>query len=230
MATGSDLFTRMQRWIPELRNAAAGEQTRAYGHLTEAQEELVNEVNDLDEDILTKSATASTVADQKRYALPTDFDGMRYLEYVRDDDTDDTVRLDPIQRIHHKEDYDQGDDGVDWWWPTATLAAPTGQPRAYLRVGDFFELRPIPDDAYTLRMWYFPRLSAISSGSTVELPEALHMALVYKACIAERVYRHQKFDDLFALYQSALGSALRRLGDWSDDGPLTVNYTGYHDI
>lgn len=227
MATidGDALFTRMERVMPELRNAASAEKTRSISHLADAQEELVTEVNSLDADILLKSATVVTVADQRRYSLPSDYDGDRFAEYVRDDSTDDTIELDPLQYIADKDRY-QNLDGS--WLVTASTAS--GSPAGYLIFGEFLQIIPIPDAVYTVRMWYQPRQTAIAASVNTSLPQALWQSLVLKACIAERIYRHMEFTDLQFRLDRALALGMARLGDWHDHGARYVNYIDDHEV
>lgn len=220
MATGDDLLQRLADLIPEYSKGTSAEDNRALRHLNSVQELLAGDLRAIGEDYLLVSATFSTVADQKRYGLPTDFHAVRYMEYVETDATDDTKRIMPMSDIPDKE----WAEGAYRRYLDASTSS-KGKPAYYLMAGDFIELRPIADDAYTVRMWYTQNLSAITAVSTIEIPEDLMDALVYGAAMRERIYRRDEITDVDRQFEKARQRGLDALETRYQDGPSRVTYT-----
>lgn len=103
--------------------------------------------------LLTEDATASTVAADRRLPVPTDF----LLE--ADEDClwvqDSAGNYTPLE----KGEYDAS---LIYWGTTQ------GLPSGYALAGQYFQLFPIPDQAYTMRMKYYaadtsPAVMALSA-------------------------------------------------------------------
>lgn len=90
--------------------------------------------------LLTEDATASTTPGERRLLVPTDFlleseDGCLW----RVEDTGELTELD-------KGNFD---DSIAYW------GMEQGVPSGYATLGAYFQLFPIPDAAYTMRMKYY---------------------------------------------------------------------------
>lgn len=107
-------------------------------------------------DLIQETYSSTTVASTQEYAIPTNAyavkrvtcDG-RKLEEISFD-TDDEMTLDN----------------------NATTA--TGAPTAFTLWNDVMALRPIPDDAYTLKTYTLNRPQTLTISSTIELKEQWH--------------------------------------------------------
>lgn len=94
--------------------------------------------------LLSEKTTITTTADEERVQLPTDFlmeHEENGLTYVPADTDEDPVAL-------NKDDYDV----LKAYWGNET-----GEPEDYSLDGNYFRLFPIPDDTYTIHMFYYQR-------------------------------------------------------------------------
>ena len=91
--------------------------------------------------------TASTVADQRNLALPTNFIQMRNLQ----------INTSPITSLEYvtPEMYDRLYGGSD-----------TGTPKAYTTLADEIQLGPIPASVQTIEMLFYKRFDALTSSAT----------------------------------------------------------------
>ncbi len=110
--------------------------------------------------VLEDSFETTTVAGTQEYAYPTNALGIKRVTY-------NGRRLEPIDFIK--------DDQITLW-NSATAAQ--GPPVAYVEWEETLALRPIPDSAYTLKVYAYCRPQEISAVSTLEIPAEYHMGLV----------------------------------------------------
>ena len=91
--------------------------------------------------------TASTVADQRNLALPTNFIQMRNLQ----------INTSPITSLEYvtPEMYDRLYGGSD-----------TGTPKAYTILADEIQLGPIPASVQTIEMLFYKRFDALTSSAS----------------------------------------------------------------
>ncbi len=223
MPTGSALTVDLARLMPEYDDSVAAEKTRALGHASVRQKEIAVEIRATDENYFLVSATFATVAARSpnRYSLPDDFGDMRHLERVLDDTVGSYKRIFPVGVLEHKDMSSQHVEVDDARVDTSTA---TGTPQSYLLGGDFLQLRPISDDAYTLRIWYDKTLGDIAAGMAIGLPLAFYPVLLYGTAVEERLYRRDDPASFESRYEVALARALRGLEQRSDDGPRRVTY------
>jgi hypothetical protein len=115
--------------------------------------------------LTTETASTPTVAGEESVAVPTGFlQEMEGQSVWLIDPSDDVTPLEL-----KKDEYDI----------LLQRYPGTGQPQAYALRGDFFMLRPTPDDIYTLRMRYFGRAPLLSSN--IENVWSKHAADVFIA-------------------------------------------------
>ena len=175
-------FSRMQT-LSRL-NVGETDETNSYYSPTEV-EDLVNDAIEqvgLDTECLLTYSTVTTVEDQGRYSLPTDFSQMKYMEI----DRSSTLRYVLAQATI-----------TDFALMTSGNYTLKGQPAYYkLEIGATtnsatrapgdVSLYPIPDDNgddnYTLRMYYNQVPNRLSGPTEVsELPIQLHRAVTFYA-------------------------------------------------
>src|SRR3989304_6359844 len=101
-------------------------------------------IDNIDEDFFTTSKTFQTTANSKTYAWPSDCKRIRRIEHYNASDASDITRLDEITFPRTEM---QGD------WPFSA----SGKPRRYQVRGANFDLLPIPDAVYTMKIYYDQR-------------------------------------------------------------------------
>lgn len=106
-----------------------------------ANQKVNSLISSLKEDFFTASATFSTVGGQKSYIFPTDLRFLRRIEHTNALDITDVERLDELP-------FPDSEQHQDWQWVSQS------KPKRYRIVGNHFELWPIPDDIYTMRIYY----------------------------------------------------------------------------
>ncbi len=104
--------------------------------------------------------TTTTVASQQEYEFPTNAIAIKRITW-------DGKRLDEIT---FRED--------DWQTGMNAATTATGTPSSYAVFDRVIYLRPVPSAAYTLKLFTFDQAQEVSSTSTLDLPEDLHLDLV----------------------------------------------------
>lgn len=104
--------------------------------------------------------TTTTVVDQQEYTLPTNTTSVKRVTYNGD-------KLTPI-------DFRDDDDLILLNQTSVSSATPG----FYYTWGNSIFLRPIPDDTVTLKVWTFKRPQAVTTTSTLEVPEEYHLDMV----------------------------------------------------
>jgi len=119
------------------------------------------------------TTTLDTVADQKRYQLPSDLHIL--VDLILEDD-DNSRRL---VAVHPR----RFDDIIPY--PESDI---TGRPKWYVQYGNYVELYPIPDDAYNLHIRYYKFPSEMTSDSDTpditNVDDVLCAYAAYLACVA----------------------------------------------
>jgi hypothetical protein len=90
---------------------------------------------------MTVLATTATVADQQAYALPADFGDAIELH----------LNTDPVRVLTPSE------------WARIVEHSATGEPREYAITANQFVLGPTPDDAYTLKLYYYQTVTPLAA-------------------------------------------------------------------
>lgn len=93
------------------------------------------------DDFFTISKTFSTTTNTKSYTWPSDFGGLRRMEHYSTSDPSDIQKIDLLK-------FPRSEAGGEWPF------SQSGKSTRYVSFGDHFDLLPIPDAAYTLRMYY----------------------------------------------------------------------------
>jgi len=110
--------------------------------------------------IIERSYSTTTVSSQQEYDFPTDTISIKRVTW-------NGIKLKPITM--------REDDGVTGLNMTTTA---TGTPQYYWIWNYTISLRPIPNDAQTLKIWSYNQPSTLTSTSTIEIPSEFHMELV----------------------------------------------------
>lgn len=162
--TLSELRTLTSFWLQDTEN---GYFTTAIldVFINNAQRELQKLLLQAGESYYTICVETSTVANQRDYALPSDFLQLDLLERITQgsDDTAATERLYPLERSEIE---------VAGYNARATNQ---GLPYNYVLNKSTFSLYPVPDSVKTLRLWYSPRVTDMSNDAdTPDAPEDYH--------------------------------------------------------
>jgi len=142
--------------------------------INQAQREAQKKIIQAGESFYTKCVETTTVANQRDYAIPSDFMKLLRLERILDGsgDTASTQRLWPLTR----NEIDVADFN--------SQASDTGESFNYVLNQSTFSLYPVPNGAVTLRLWYVYRVTDMSAdGDTPDVPEDYHE---YIAILAAR--------------------------------------------
>lgn len=107
---------------------------------------------------MTQLATASTVANQDSYALPTDFGEAMEMH----------INNSPIEGLEPGS-----------WNRIKTLYQSTGIPQMWSITDDQFLLGPTPNDVYTIELYYYKVIPNLSSGNTTNWLLTNHPQLYY---------------------------------------------------
>lgn len=117
--------------------------------------ELAQETN-----CIERTFTTTTVSGTQEYDFPTNVLSIKRMTY-------DGAKLRPISM--------REDDALTGLNSSTTS---TGTPQYYYIWNKTVSLRPVPDDAKTLKVYAYTFPSTISSTSTLEVPEEFHMKLI----------------------------------------------------
>jgi hypothetical protein len=165
------------------------------------------------EDYFTVSATFSTIAATKSYTFPADCRFIRRMEVYSTSDTGDIEKLDEIR-------FPRTESGGEWPFPTS------GRPKRYTVFGTQFNLEPIPDAVYTLRIYYDSRPDDMAQDSeSPTSPVDFHDMVVYWACTlacAQNKESSEEFVGMFNLRKAELIQSLLSRG--SDDPRAVEGY------
>lgn len=165
-------------------------------------------------------ATASTVAGQEFYALPTDFMAPHRLQLS------DSVSKEPLIRVSN--------DWLDSNFETSDRARPVW----WAITASQFRLRPLPDAVYTMTLTYRKELTALSGDSdTNAWTEAAEMLIHHRTCWdiyahiirdlqMAQVHKSAELEALNALMRQSteIMSAGRLITEIPGRGSFNINY------
>lgn len=138
----SELRNRTRFWLNEL-----GTTNGFYGDsdldslINDGNQRLNRIITNITPNFFTVSSTFLTVANQKNYTLPADFQKMIRMETY---DPSNPTDIDKIAEISFPEVEIQG------LWPTTQV----GKPQRYFVRSNQFEFLPIPDAVHEVRIYY----------------------------------------------------------------------------
>jgi hypothetical protein len=128
-------------------------------------------ISNVRQDYFTISATFNTAVSTKSYALPSDCKFIRRMELYDTADANNLTKIDEIR-------FPRIEANGDW------LFTQNGQPRRYSIRGTQFDLYPIPDSVYPIRLYYDKTQLPLATDSDVPTaPTDYHDMIVYWACL-----------------------------------------------
>ena len=174
-------------------------------------------ISSVREDFFTVSATFPTVAGQRSYAMPSDCRFIRRMEIYDASNSNNILKLEEFRfpRIE-----------ASGPWPFQS----SGQPVGYVVRGEQFDLLPICDAVYTLRLYYDVRQDNLSGdSSSPSSPSDYHDAIVFWSCVLATMINGNpqedstgQFSTMFSLRKEELINSLLRRG--SDDPKAAEAY------
>jgi hypothetical protein len=155
------------------------------------------------QDYNTISAVFATVVGTKSYSFPTDCVFIRRLEIY---DTTNADHIDKVDELRFPRTEANGD------WP---FSGP-GQPQRYIIRGKQFDLLPIPDAIYNMRIYYDARPATLSADVDAPTsPPDFHDMIVFYACMLAKKQNEVDdagFADMFRTRKQELVQLLIRRG------------------
>lgn len=162
------------------------------------------------EDYFTESSTFSTVAATKSYAFPTDCRFIRRIEHYSTSDAGDIEKLDELKFPRTEM---QGE------WPFTE----TGRPKRYSVFGTQFNLGPIPDAVYTMRIYYDSRKSDLASDTdSPSSPTDFHDMIVYWTCVLALAQNKESSEEFVGLFNIRKAELIQSILSRGSDDPKTV--------
>jgi hypothetical protein len=123
------------------------------------------------EDFFTQSATFATVAGQKSYTLPEDCRFIRRMEMYDSSDSSSIIKMDELR-------FPRTEANGDW------MFVANGQPQRFYVIGNHFDLFPIPEGTFQMRMFYDVRQVQLATNTDVpSVPLDFHDMIVFWACV-----------------------------------------------
>jgi hypothetical protein len=123
------------------------------------------------EDWFTTSATFTTAAGTKTYAMPSDCRFIRRMEIYDPTDASDITKLDELR-------FPRTESGGEW------LYGQTQIPKAYTIREQQFDLLPTPDGTYNMRIYYdFRNTDLGTDTATPASPIDFHDMIIFLACL-----------------------------------------------
>ena len=175
-------------------------------------------ISGIKEDYFTISAVFQTVAETKSYNLPLDCRFVRRMEVY---DPADTHKIYKIDEIKFPQTEGNGP------WPFVY----SGRPMGYQVIGKRFDLLPIPDMTYDMRIYYDGRKNdlAIDTDSPY-IPADFCDAIVFWGCVLAATINGgpqedadiQRYTAMFSQRKEELIQSLLRRG--SDDTKAVVGF------
>jgi hypothetical protein len=111
------------------------------------------------------------VAGQKSYTLPIDCRFIRRLEIYDSSDVAYIIKLDELR-------FPRTEASGDW------IFASNGQPQKFYVIGNHFDLYPIPEGIFQMRMFYDVRqLNMAAEADVPTAPLDFHDMIVFWACV-----------------------------------------------
>jgi len=163
------------------------------------------------EDYFTISATFQTVAGQKSYSFPEDCRFIRRMEIYDPTNTSYIIKLDELR-------WPRIEANGDWMFPSTGA-----QPKRYITRGSQFDLYPIPDDVYDIRIYYDARPIAMDDDADIPTaPLDFHDMIVYWACLLAKKQNEEDDEGYAALFNARKVELIQTLINRGGEDPTTV--------
>ena len=170
-------------------------------------------ISNVKADYFTQSATFQTISGTKSYSFPTDCRFIRRMEII---DLSDPNRIYKVDEMKFPRTEASGP------WPFVY----SGRPSGYIVRGTQFDLYPIPDGNYDMRIYYDVRNADMASDSDQpSVPLDFQDMIVFWGCVLAEMINSEnpaEFASMFNVRKEELISTLLRRG--SDDPKPVEGY------
>lgn len=184
-------------WLDDL-NGGYFSDTQVNVWLNNAQRQCQSQLLQAGENYYLKPVQTSTVADQADYVVPSDFLKLHRLEIVLSGTgiNEDRVILEPIT-LNQQDPVSIGN----------------GRPEVYILKKNRLTLYPVPDQVYTLRLFYSYRVTDMSAdGDSPDVPEEFHEFLALHAAMDGYIKDNRDPSNLTKKYQEYI-TRFKQLAD-----------------
>lgn len=220
--TGADLLTRMKVLDNELQVTSGGDdESRCLTALDMAQDYFESVAASMPH-IGTTSDTIATVADTETTAWPATLKRVDSLWYIDPTTNKPAWELKPLDKVGaHMPSL-----SAPW---NLTLNPSTGAPSRYSYDSASFYWLPIPDGAYTIRVYgLYSRTNLTTRAITFGWPDEVSLPLAAFACRLLEMGVDDPSDELQGLAEEAFVPVLRSLRKRVRQGPMGRAYTRTH--
>lgn len=163
-------------------------------------------IRSVKEDYFVVPKTFATTANTKSYTWPTDFAGIRRMEHYST--SNPTADIAEIRQLELSADTEWAHDVTD-------------KPESYNPFGDHFDLWPIPDAVYPIRIFYDQiKANFIDDSSVPSSPAEYHdMVAIWATILALPKDTNRNANDLVALWQKREDDLVKDLKSRASSGP-----------
>lgn len=162
------------------------------------------------EDYFTQAATFSTIANTKSYTFPTDCRFIRRMEVYSTSDASDIEKIDEMK-------FPRVEMQSDWPFPEP------GRPKRYTVYGTQFNLEPIPDGIYTMRIYYDSRKDDLALDSeSPSSPSDFHDLIVYWTTVLALAQNKEDASEFVGLFNIRKAELIQTLLSRGSDDPKAV--------
>jgi len=184
--------------------------TQLNSYINLAMQRVNSIISSTREDYFTVSATFSTAANTKSYAFPTTCRYIGRLEIYDAADPNSIIKLDELK-------WPRIEANGDW------LFIQSGKPQRYIIRGTQFDLYPIPDSVYTLRIYYdASKVDLASDSDAPATPNDYHDMIVYWACVLAKKQNDNDDAGFASIFNVRKAELIEFLKNRGGDDPRTV--------
>ena len=181
-----------------------------------AQTRVNSIISSTRQDYFTTITTFQTVAGTRSYAFPTSCKYIRRIEIYDTADANNIIKIDELK-------FPRLEANGDW------LFTKNAQPKRYVITGTQFDLLPIPDSVYDMRVYYDMLPNPLSIDvDTPTIPADFHDMIVFWACLLAKKQNEDDdmgFASLFNIRKSELIESLINRGG-EDAAPVEAYLQG----
>lgn len=205
----SEIRTQVRALLNE-STAGFWSDTNLNGYINMANQRVNSIIANTREDYFTTTSTFNTIAGTQSYQFPVDCRFVRRLEHYS---VTDASYIDKLDELKFPRTEAQG----AW-----NFSAP-GKPVGYTVFGSQFNLAPIPDDVYPMRLYYDARKDDLALDTEVPLsPTDFHDMIVYWTCVLASVQNKESSADFSSLFTTRNAELVQSLLSRGGDDPMTV--------
>jgi hypothetical protein len=179
-------------------------------YISMAQSRVNSIITNIRQDYFTISATFQTTTGTKSYSLPSDCTYIRRMEIYDIADPNNIIKIDELK-------FPRLEANGDW------LFTQNGQPKKYVVIAKAFDLLPIPDSVYNIRIYYDAVQTALATNTdTPTSPVEYHDLLVYWACVLAKKQNEDDDTGFMGLFNTRKAELIESLINRGGEDSTTV--------